>query len=219
MKAIKIIKYIFEHRINIIKTIYYNFFSPHIIRESNCYVMISFHTKLRFEKYSTIHIKSGILLFEHHNNMDIGGVTTVTLCKNSKWVANRSIIHSNSCIVVFGDGLLETGSYFFLNPLSIIRVRERITIGNNCALARNVYLSDTDSHRIYFNGTIKDEALPTTIGNNVWIGANSIILKVVNIQDNSIVGAGTVIVKTPETNGLIINTKNLKTIPGYTFKF
>jgi acetyltransferase-like isoleucine patch superfamily enzyme len=38
-------------------------------------------------------------------------------------------------------------------------------------------------------------ALPISVGNNVWIGAQSIILSGVTIGDNSIIGAGSVVTR------------------------
>ena len=37
--------------------------------------------------------------------------------------------------------------------------------------------------------------MPVTIGNNVWIGANSVVLPGVTIGDNSVIGAGSVVTK------------------------
>ena len=52
------------------------------------------------------------------------------------------------------------------------------------------------------------------IGNNVWIGANCVILKNVTIKDGSVIGAGTVVTKDVDSNELAISNKqvNLKSI-------
>jgi serine acetyltransferase len=39
------------------------------------------------------------------------------------------------------------------------------------------------------------QSLPVVIGNNVWIGDSAIVCKGVHIGDNSIIGAGAVVVK------------------------
>ena len=38
-------------------------------------------------------------------------------------------------------------------------------------------------------------ALPITVGNNVWIGAGTIVLGGVTIGDNTVIGAGSVVTK------------------------
>lgn len=50
---------------------------------------------------------------------------------------------------------------------------------------------DTDYHSI--DG--KPYTVPVTIGNHVWIGCKSIILKGVNIGDGAIIAAGSVVTK------------------------
>lgn len=42
--------------------------------------------------------------------------------------------------------------------------------------------------------------IPVTIGNNVWIGANSVVLPGVTIGENSVIGAGSVVTKNIPAN-------------------
>ena len=37
--------------------------------------------------------------------------------------------------------------------------------------------------------------IPVTIGNNVWIGGNTVVVPGVNIGDNTVIGAGSVVTK------------------------
>lgn len=71
-----------------------------------------------------------------------------------------------------------------------------IFIGDNVMLAPNVVLA-TGTHPIL--PTLREQAyqynLPIKIGNNVWIGAGSIVLPGVTIGDNSVIGAGSVVTK------------------------
>ncbi len=76
-----------------------------------------------------------------------------------------------------------------------------ITIGNDVKLGGGVCIFDTDFHSLdpevrRSADDLKHRAeKPVTIGNNVFIGAKSIVLKGVTIGDNSIVGAGSVVTK------------------------
>ena len=48
------------------------------------------------------------------------------------------------------------------------------------------------------------------IGNNVWIGANCVILKDVNIGDGAVIGAGTIVTHNVEMNEVIVGNKQTR---------
>lgn len=71
-----------------------------------------------------------------------------------------------------------------------------ITIGNNVQITAGVKIL-THDYSWYviknFNGNIYGANRPTIIGNNVFIGMNSVILSGSTISDNIIIGAGSVV--------------------------
>jgi acetyltransferase-like isoleucine patch superfamily enzyme len=67
-----------------------------------------------------------------------------------------------------------------------------ISIGEGTAIASDVIIMDTDHHSI---SGASESALPIIIGERVWIGARSIILKGVKIGDGSVIAAGSVVNK------------------------
>lgn len=79
---------------------------------------------------------------------------------------------------------------------------ELVSIGNYCFIGHGVmFINDTFS-----NGKINIESeywLSTNIGNNVLIGSNSTILPV-NICDDVIIGAGTVVTKDIVESGVYV---------------
>ncbi|HVU07470.1 MAG TPA: acyltransferase [Verrucomicrobiae bacterium] len=78
----------------------------------------------------------------------------------------------------------------FSNNIALCAVRN-IQIGDNCLIGDSVSVVDADFHEINpatrnrSVGTVK----PVKIGNNVWIGSRTMILKGVTIGDNSVIGA------------------------------
>jgi len=83
---------------------------------------------------------------------------------------------------------------------SCIHARESITIGNNCLIAANALIVDSSGHDISFPDVenrihTTGEASPVAVEDNVWIGANSIVLPGVRIGSGSIIGAGSVVTK------------------------
>lgn len=100
-------------------------------------------------------------------------------------------------IYVSVDGKLTIGAYGGYSGVSIV-CWEKIEIGDFCGFGGNVSIWDTDFHGIRHNERIVKEAVktaPIKIGDHVWIGANSIILKGVKIGDRSVIGAGSVVTK------------------------
>ena len=81
-----------------------------------------------------------------------------------------------------------------------------ITIGNNVKIGGGVCIYDTDFHSLdpvirRSSEDLKNRAEePVVIGNDVFIGAKSIILKGVTIGENSVIGAGSVVTKSVPAN-------------------
>ena len=80
-----------------------------------------------------------------------------------------------------------------------IRVRNNVTIGDNVKIGAGALLIDTDSHPLNYlirrSSNDSTKSSPIIIGDDVWIGAQSIILKGVTIGARSIIGAGSVVTK------------------------
>jgi acetyltransferase-like isoleucine patch superfamily enzyme len=81
----------------------------------------------------------------------------------------------------------------------------QIIIGKNCMLAEEVIIRNGDSHPIYELETGKQLNLGKNviIKDNVWVGTRSQILKGITIENNSVVGAGSIVVKSVEKNCIV----------------
>jgi acetyltransferase-like isoleucine patch superfamily enzyme len=86
-----------------------------------------------------------------------------------------------------------------------IHAKKEVVIGKNCVIASGVNIIDSDGHVLYSGDrtTGVDEPKPITIGDNVWIGLNAIILKGSIIGKNSVVSAGSVVKGEFPENSLI----------------
>lgn len=90
---------------------------------------------------------------------------------------------------------------------------ESVKLGNDVLLASRVYISDHD-HGSYSGENIchPDEkqvskklvSSPIKIGNNVWLGEGVCVLKGVEIGDNSIIGAQSVVTKSIPENSIAV---------------
>lgn len=92
--------------------------------------------------------------------------------------------------------VLEIGRNFGMTGGSICAAT-CITIGDNVAVGANCVITDTDFHPLHPRERLLDpqngQSAPVVIGDNVFIGMNSTILKGVTIGANSVIGAGSVV--------------------------
>jgi acetyltransferase-like isoleucine patch superfamily enzyme len=78
--------------------------------------------------------------------------------------------------------------------------RNDIRVGSNVKIGGNARIYDHDYHALDYlsrrdpeQDFDQEKSAPVVIGDDVFIGANSIILKGVTIGDRSIIGAGSVV--------------------------
>ncbi len=119
-----------------------------------------------------------------------------------------------------GDGLIRIGDYSLICPGVRISSACRVTIGHSVMMANGVYLTDADWHDSY-DRTAAGRRAPIAIGENVWLGDSVIVCKGVAIGDNSIIGAGAVVVDAIPANVVAAGNpaRVVKTLdPNRTFK-
>lgn len=83
-----------------------------------------------------------------------------------------------------------------------------IEIGDNVTLAPRVMILAHDTSTYVFLGYTKVGNVK--IGNNVFVGAGTIILPNVNIGDNVIIGAGSIVSKNIESNSVAVGSPAVK---------
>lgn len=86
---------------------------------------------------------------------------------------------------------IEIGDNSFINNGASIRAWVGITIGRAAKIADGVAIYDTNFHQLEEGAPTRSERV--TIGENVWIARNSIILPGVTIGSNSVIAAGSVV--------------------------
>ncbi|GAG95270.1 unnamed protein product, partial [marine sediment metagenome] len=86
------------------------------------------------------------------------------------------------------------------NPNVYLEANNGIILGNNVGIGTGCkLLSSIHSHEDHSKYDIDP---PITIGDNVFIGANTIILRSINIGNNVVIGAGSLITKDIPSNSV-----------------
>jgi len=110
---------------------------------------------------------------------------------------------------------IKTGDNVFMNFNCCILDVTTVTHGNHVMIGPNVIIYTAThplEHTLRNSG--KEFSKPITIENNVWIGGNAVICPGVTIGDNVVIGAGSVVTKSFPNNVFIAGNpaKVIKTI-------
>jgi len=115
--------------------------------------------------------------------------------------------HGENCFIQFpvhidGQAFIKLGNNVSINAFVHIWGQGGLTIGNDTLIASHVSIITLthDTQAIRYNQSLI--AKPISIGNNVWLGAHSTILPGIVIEDNVIVGAGSVVTKNLTKNAI-----------------
>ena len=144
------------------------------------------------------------------------GIPYIMIARGGKCTVGRNFSMHNAnynpigrqqrCILIVDkNASLKIGKNVGISGTAII-THKKITIGYYVKIGGNVCIYDTDFHslnpeiRKTRNDSENKVSKEVFIGENVFIGAHSTILKGVHIGENSIVGAGSVITKSIPAN-------------------
>ncbi|WP_436951118.1 sugar O-acetyltransferase [Staphylococcus shinii] len=89
---------------------------------------------------------------------------------------------------------------YFMDCSKIV-IGDDVFIGPNCGLYTAIHPLEYKTRN---EGL--EQALPINIGNNVWLGANVIVLPGVTIGEGAVIGAGSVVAKDVPANALAFGT-------------
>ncbi len=139
---------------------------------------------------------SGLCHFKAHEAGSIIIGAQVTL--NAHWRTNRSGLANPVLLETIESGRINFGDFSGASAV-VMSSRSKITIGQHVNIGANTQIFDHDFHSLNYrtrrNSLKNIKTAPVNIGDDVFIGTNSIILKGVNIGSKAIIGAGSVVTK------------------------
>ncbi len=144
--------------------------------------------------YSTLFNKKPMVLKVKGARIKIGSNTMIN-SNNSKYHLN---MHSPCKLMADREGaVIEIGNNSRIHG-TCIHAYKSITIGSNCLIAANTQIIDGNGHALSFPDVANrinttDYGNPIVIEDNVWIGANCIILGGTRIGHGTVISAGSVV--------------------------
>lgn len=142
----------------------------------------------------------------HHGSINLGishGPYNINIGVKGCWDISRGacIYFEGTCSLAAGIKMdIGSGAKVFvgdgvsMNTACLVVARKQVRFGKDMMAGWNCSFMDTDHHIIFTEyEEVCNYPCEIVIGDHVWIGANSTILKGSNIGDNSIIALGTVI--------------------------
>lgn len=108
-------------------------------------------------------------------------------------------------LLIYKDAILRFNGRVGMSN-TVIVATHKITIGDNVMIGGGVTIVDSDFHSkdssdwFTENDELHMPSIPVEIGNNVFLGMNSIVLKGVTIGDGAVIGAGSVVASNIPSN-------------------
>ncbi len=97
-------------------------------------------------------------------------------------------------VLVLGDVMV--GRNTWIGPFVVLDGSGGLSVGSNCSISAGVQIYSHDTVRWAASGGLaRPERAPTSIGDNCYIGPNTVVAKGVRIGDGCIVGANSLVLE------------------------
>lgn len=158
----------------------------------NRWMKIYPHCAIDIHPTAKIVCTKGCLQFGLKNNVKSRRETQLQLRKNATFeIAGNNYIKPDTDIQVHEGGYLRVGPGGTNLGLKIV-CAEKIWIGDNVRIGRDVWIRDNNGGHVVIQPGYKNSA-PVIIEDNVWICSNASIMKGVTIGEGSVIAAHSVV--------------------------
>lgn len=123
----------------------------------------------------------------------------ICITNGGKIIVSTCLGISQGCLLIVDNCTLKIGNSFRSNySMTVDCANSDVTIGNGVVLGWNVTIRNDDGHYMVKNGKQTEKHKPVVIGDNVWLCANSTVLKGTQIGQGSVLAYGSLLTKTVE---------------------
>jgi acetyltransferase-like isoleucine patch superfamily enzyme len=175
------------------------------------------------ERASSLLLRPPRLFWWSLQGMKIGKGTSFTSL-HATWphqvlIGNRCRIEHD--VYFHFDGIYDAGPRILIGDDCFIgsgcefNIKERIEVGDHCQIASGCRFVD-HNHGIAMEALIRKQpcsSAPITLADDVWVGANAVILAGVEIGAGAVVGAGSIVTRTVPPRAIVAG------VPARTLRF
>lgn len=156
----------------------------------------------------TQHLNCHVILEEgshlHGGILELGQGSQVYLTKSSSLVFGDVFsVGDFSMIVVSGGSTLKVLDNFHVMNFFRLSCDHSVVIGKNFLGSDFVTIRDNDGHPLEFEDGSKNHSKPVIIGDRVWVGIHSTILKGASLGNMVVVGANSLVTKKVPDNYVV----------------
>ena len=144
------------------------------------------------------------VMFDYNNTPPREGERRQELMRSILGSCGESFFFEPPVHMSYGTHV-HIGNHFYSNFNLVLVDDGEIFIGERVMIGPNVTLCTT-GHPVYplYRELVAHYSLPIHIGNNVWIGAHSVVLPGVSIGDNAVIGAGSIVTRDVPANTVAV---------------
>jgi len=135
------------------------------------------------------------VIYDYNNTRPSEGAKRTQIMKSLLGSCGQGVFIETPVHMSYGNHVY-LGENFYANFNLVLVDDGEIHIGDKVMIGPNVTLCTT-GHPVYpsYREMVAHYSLPIHIGNNVWIGAHSVVLPGVTIGDNAVIGAGSIVTR------------------------
>lgn len=158
--------------------------------------------------------------FNYNPKIRVFSKVLVSLRNKGRITLNKNIKIDSGAFIASNGGNIILGENVGVGRNNVIVSQEKISVGSGTILSPNVFIYDHDHDFDEKNGVKVNEyrRSAVTIGENCWIGANTVILRGTTVGNNCLVGAGCVLKGNYPDNSKIIQKKTTTIIGENTYE-
>ena len=171
------------------------------LKGSKGLLFIGRNVKIKFKRKITF--GSSVIIGD---NVEINALSkSGILIGNNVSILNGTIIECTGVIRQLGEGL-TIGNNVGIAHNCFLQVRSRVTINDNVIIGPNV--SIFSENHIYSDPDLPiaqqgEARIGVSIGSGAWLGTRSVILDGVNVGEDSIIAAGSIVTKDVPKNSIV----------------